>query len=84
MEPGAIYVFGKGYCGHGWWRQLDKAGCCFVTRPKTNMRIDAVARLTLPEKAGNGFVILSGEIGYRGSKDGSRLGVQSRRVMESV
>lgn len=80
VEPGATYVFDKGYCDHGWWRRLDKAGCCFVTRPKTNMRIDVVASLTLPEKAGEGFVILSDEIGHHSSKDGSRLDFPLRRL----
>ena len=68
------------YCDHGWWRRLDKAGCCFVTRPKTNMRIHVVASLPLPEKPGNGFVILSDEIGYHSSKDGSRLDFPLRRL----
>ena len=80
VEPGAIYVFDKGYCDHGWWRRLDKAGCGFVTRPKANMRIDVVARLALPEKAGNGFVILADEIGHHSSKDGSRLDFPLRRL----
>jgi putative transposase len=80
VEPGAVYVFDKGYCDHGWWRGLDKAGCCFVTRPKTNMRIKVAASLPLPEQAGNGFVVLGDEIGHHSSKDGSKLDFPIRRL----
>jgi IS4 transposase len=34
IEPGATYVFDKGYCDFGWWAALDAAGCRFVTRLK--------------------------------------------------
>ena len=37
IEPGAIYVFDKAYVDYRWWHRLHKAGCVFVTRPKTNV-----------------------------------------------
>lgn len=80
IEPGATYVFDKGYFDHGWWRQLDKAGCRFVTRPKTNMRIDEVTSLPAPVKPGDGFVILRDEIGRHSSKAGSKLDFPLRRL----
>jgi IS4 transposase len=80
IEPGAIYVFDKGYCDHGWWRRLDKAGCCFVTRQKTNMTIKGATSLPLPQKPGDGFVILRDEIGHHGAKGGSRLDFPLRRL----
>lgn len=36
IEPGATYVFDKGYCDYNWWRRLDSQGARFVTRLKKN------------------------------------------------
>jgi IS4 transposase len=36
VEPGATYVFDRGYYHFGWWAKLDAAGCRFVTRLKKN------------------------------------------------
>ena len=43
LEAGATYVFDKGYCHYGWWAAIDAAKATFVTRPKANMRLCAVA-----------------------------------------
>ena len=42
IEPGATYVFDKGYCDYNWWRRLDSEGARFVTRLKKNaaMRVE--------------------------------------------
>lgn len=39
LQKGAIYVFDKGYCDYSWWREIDQAGACFVTRFKSNAGI---------------------------------------------
>jgi hypothetical protein len=44
------------------------------------MRIKAAASLPLPEKAGNGFVVLGDEIAHHSSKDGSKLDFPIRRL----
>lgn len=36
LEPGATYVFDKGYADYNWWHTIDQAGACFVTRLKAN------------------------------------------------
>jgi hypothetical protein len=36
IEAGATYVFDLGYYDYGWWAELDRAGCCIVTRLKSN------------------------------------------------
>ena len=46
IQPGAIYVFDKGYCDYNWWSHIDAAGACFVTRLKKNAAV-CVGR-TLP------------------------------------
>jgi putative transposase len=39
IEPGATYVFDKGYCDYGWWRRIDAQGARFVTRLKKNAAV---------------------------------------------
>lgn len=36
LQPGALYVFDKGYCDYNWWHRIDSAGAFFVTRFKGN------------------------------------------------
>jgi hypothetical protein len=36
IDPGATYVFDRGYYDYGWWAALDAAGCRIVTRFKSN------------------------------------------------
>jgi hypothetical protein len=36
IEPGATYVFDKGYCDYTWWHYIDALGACFVTRFRSN------------------------------------------------
>jgi putative transposase len=36
LQPGALYVFDKGYCDYNWWQKIDAAGAHFVTRFKEN------------------------------------------------
>jgi len=36
LEPGATYVFDKGYTDYGWWQDIHDAGAVFVTRLKSN------------------------------------------------
>lgn len=44
INPGAIYVFDRGYVDAGFWRDLDAAGCTFVTRTKSNYLLDVVQK----------------------------------------
>jgi putative transposase len=37
LEPGATYVFDKGYTDYRWWSQIIEAGAFFVTRSKRNV-----------------------------------------------
>jgi putative transposase len=36
LEPGATYVFDKGYTDYGWWSEIIAAKAFFVTRRKRN------------------------------------------------
>ncbi len=39
IQPGATYVFDKGYCDYGWWHSIDAQGARFVTRLKKNAAV---------------------------------------------
>ena len=44
IEPGATYVFDRGYMDASFWADLDRAGCRFVTRAKSNYHLDDVQK----------------------------------------
>ena len=50
IEPGATYVFDKGYYDFAFWAGLDAGGCRFVTRLKKNSPVTLIeTRPTDPE-----------------------------------
>ena len=38
IEPGATYVFDKGYTDYGWWHDIVEAQALFITRIKSNAK----------------------------------------------
>ena len=42
LEPGAIYVFDKGYCDYNWWWRIHRSKACFVTRFKHNAKLQVL------------------------------------------
>ena len=44
IEPGATYVFDKGYYDFAFWARLHRAGCRFVTRLKKNSPVTTLRR----------------------------------------
>ena len=44
IEPGATYVFDRGYMDAAFWSHLEEGGCRFVTREKKNYLIETVHR----------------------------------------
>jgi len=83
IEPGATYVFDKGYCDYGWWTSIAAQGAFFVTRPKTNARFSTIAVRPLdPESAqGDGFAVVADEEVRLASKGDSRLPMPLRRIV---
>jgi len=59
IMPGMTYVFDLGYYDFGWWANIDAVGARFVTRLKTNTRLEAATPLPVAE----GSAILSDSIG---------------------
>lgn len=80
IEPGAVYVFDKGYCHYGWWTQIHKSGCIFVTRPKTNMGLEIVHVRPLSDNEGDGFTVVEDVDVHFASKGDSKLPFPLRRV----
>jgi putative transposase len=80
LEPGATYVFDKGYCHYGWWSAIAAAGSSFVTRPKSNMRLSVIQARPLEPMRGEGLRVLADEQVRLASKGDSKLPIPLRRV----
>jgi putative transposase len=80
IEPGATYVFDKGYCHYGWWTAIADKGAVFITRPKTNMRLDIVCGRPIALAQGDGFTVLEDSEVRFASKGDSQLPIQLRRL----
>ena len=61
IEPGARYVFDKGYYCFTFWAKLAAAGCQFVTRLKTNTPVRITRTRRVPKTATH---ILKDEVGH--------------------
>ncbi|MGH6939746.1 IS4 family transposase [Hypericibacter sp.] len=80
LEAGATYVFDKGYCHYGWWRQIDAADAVFVTRAKSNMRLRATRRRKPRKVVGDGFRVIDDAEVRLVSKGDSKLAIALRRI----
>lgn len=80
IAAGATYVFDKGYCHYGWWTAIAEAQAIFVTRPKSNMRLEAKACNLLDEVEGDGFTVLADDRVSLASKGDSSLDIPLRRI----
>lgn len=60
LQPGALYVFDKGYCDYSWWHRIDSAGACFVTRFKRNAGLAVEQECVIPADAAG--VVLQDEL----------------------
>lgn len=50
IEPGARYVFDKGYCDYNWWARIEARGALFVTRFKRNAALVLERERALEER----------------------------------
>ena len=80
IEPGLTYVFDKGYCHYGWWKDIAAAGAFFVTRPKRNMGLTVENERQYGPSRGDGFTVVADEEVAFSSKGVSKLPVRLRRI----
>jgi putative transposase len=80
IEPGATYVFDKGYCHYGWWTAIAEERAVFVTRPKTNMGLDIVGERPIALAHDDGFTVLDDHEVRFASKGDSQLPMRLRRL----
>ena len=65
VESGTTYVFDKGYCHYGWWRDIHDGQAFFVTRRKTSMKLKLVTDRPGMKSQGDGFTVLEdAEVGF--------------------
>lgn len=50
IEKGVTYIFDKGYTDYNYWYDINEAGAIFVTRLKTNAKIENIGELESSEK----------------------------------
>ncbi len=81
IEPGASYVFDKGYCHYGWWTAIADQGAVFITRPKTTMRLEIVGERPVALAQGDGFTVLEDSEVRLASKGDSQLPIRLRRLL---
>jgi putative transposase len=80
IEPGATYVFDRGYYHFGWWRKINDAQSHFVTRTKANTRFRVIKHRYVRKTNGDGFKILDDAEVVLTSKGDSRLPIPLRRI----
>jgi IS4 transposase len=79
IEPGATYVFDKAYVDYAWWHRLHQAGCTFVTRPKTNVKLAVINSRRLSQDAKE-VGIVSDIVVELASQQRARLPIRLRRI----
>ena len=71
IEPGATYVFDKGYASYNWWSSIDAAGGKFVTRFKRNANIETQCELPVPADA-EGLVLRDQIVTFKNKRPGGK------------
>lgn len=80
ITAGTTYVFDKGYCHFGFWRNINDHAAFFVTRAKTNMRLRATCWRSRAPIRGDGCTIIDDAQVRYVSKGNARLPIPLRRI----
>jgi putative transposase len=81
IEPGAVYVFDKAYADYLWWNRLHEAGCCFVTRPKSNVPLRLLRERAVGAQDRQTAAIDSDSVVELASQQRARLPIPLRRIV---
>lgn len=82
LEPGATYVFDKGYVDYGWWQDIHDAGAVFVSRLKRNAH-----RRSIAERPAQGDAILADrtlKLGHKQPRGGAINPLYDTQLREIV
>lgn len=63
IEPGATYVFDKGYCDYNWWYAIEQAKARWVTRFKSNAALQTLQSLPIAA-ADEGHILQDSVVGF--------------------
>mgnify|MGYP005755765997 CR=1 FL=1 len=84
LARGATYVFDKGYCDYNWWARFDEQDAKFVTRLKSNAKVEVVGPKWVPEQ-GPSLVIADEVVRFSNKNPGAgrknRYTANVRRVI---
>jgi putative transposase len=69
LERGVIYVFDKGYCNYSWWWKIQQNRSRFVTRFKSNARLQVVQERAIP-KAAHGVILKDEQVRFANKNPG--------------
>ena len=80
IEPGATYVFDKGYCNYNWWHSMDHKGARWVTRWRRDAALKVISeRAVTPGESAIlrdtivAFALRTPRGGHRNSYSGAQL-----------
>lgn len=73
-------MFDKAYVDYAWWYRLHEAGCCFVTRPKSNLPLRLIEERAISE-ADQLAAIEEDSVVELDSQQCSRLPIRLRRII---
>lgn len=71
LQPGALYVFDKGYNDYNWWHCIHAAEARFVTRFKRNAGVKVEQTLDIPDDA-VGTIVADELVGFRHKHPGGK------------
>lgn len=85
LEPGATYVFDKGYCDYNWWFKIHQNQSRFITRFKKNAGVERVEARAIPAEA-QGTVLEDTVVRFKNQHPGGKrinryYGTALRRVV---
>lgn len=62
LEPGATYVFDKGYCDYNWWYRMHQQPARWVTRFKRDSRLRFICEQAIPD--GSECILRDSVVGF--------------------
>lgn len=71
LESGVTYVFDRAYCSYPWWWQIRQSGAHFVSRFKSNVRLEVLSERAIA-KAAHGVILSDQQVRLSSTKRGAQ------------